>query len=295
MTREIPAIDLPQDWREALTSWDLPSEAAVLAAFLDDCHPVHQLAAPESGPAAARFAGDLLTALAAPGRSAAVCYPADAPVTTAALLVGRALGEIRETCDPPLVGPVEVDVASTALRSSSEQQIRLADGQPIRIDNSPWHTDASPWRVPARWTVLGMSFCDPRYADAPTDIAPAWYVTETWRGDRAHLTVLRETDVDWRQAFGGIGSMMAPVLGPSVTRWLAYLLMAELADDGAAGRACRAFDEHLTGLAPLYRPVVRPGLLLITDNHQVIHRGPAIDQPRLRRISKIKVGGVPER
>jgi hypothetical protein len=295
MVSSVPDLEIPGIWEPVLAQWDLAGADAMLSAFRNDRHPVHQVASPLTVPEVARFVGDVHAALAGPARSVMIAYPERAPVTTAMLLVGQSLGGICQTCEFPLIGPVETDIPSTAIRNNSQEQFRdTGHAVPSGLD-SPWHTDCQPWQVPAPWTVLGMNFCDPAYADAPTDIEPVWHIRESWTDDPAYLDVLRTQDLNWRQLLPQLSPVPGPVLGSPVTRWLPYVTPAELADDTTAlGRACRALDRYLKTCQPLYQPVLRPGRLLLIDNHRMIHRGPVVAEPQLRRISKVKIGGVPD-
>ena len=295
MTQELPQVAVPEAWKSALDTWHMPDAQAVLAAFLDPRHPVHTLATDNGVTSVARFTEDLHTALAGPSHAAVVTYPDDASPTVAAMLVGEVLGGVRHDAALPLVGPIEVDAESSASRSNTGDRIAfVAGGQPNYTNPNPWHTDAGPWRLPCRWTVLGANHCDPAYADAPTDIVPLDDILAAWTEDPVHLKVLRETEVNWRQIFDGIGELRAPVLGERVFRWLKLLLPGEFADeDSAIGKACAAFDRHLGTITRPYQGYLSRGLL-VQDNHQSIHRGPPIDRPSLRRILKVKVGGLPE-
>jgi hypothetical protein len=297
MDNAIPVVGVPGAWDHALRDWDFPDVDAVLAAYFDAGHPVHRLAADRAGDGVGHFISELRAGLDGPARCAAVTYPGEVPAVTASVLVAAALGGVRQTCAAPLAGPVEIDVASTAVRSNAEEGIRLADGSRLQFGNpNPWHTDAAPWYEPARWTVLGMNFCAPAYAGATTDFLPLWHVLDSWPDDPGHLDVLREAAVDWRQLFPAIEPRLAPVLGPSATRWIADLLPAEMAEPGTVvGAACAAFARHVDAMDPLYWGVLGAGRLLVMDNHHAIHRGPVIAEPDLRRICKIKIGGRPER
>jgi hypothetical protein len=293
MAPELTQVSIPDGWKPALDQWSFPDADAVVAAYLDPSHPVHTVAVDSNAPGVSAFLTELNTALAGPAPGVGVSYPDGASATVVATLVGEALGGIDNSARLPLVGPVEVDAPSAASRSNSQERIAFVAGrQPDYTNPNPWHTDAGPWAVPCRWTVLGANFCDPAYADAPTDLVPLKDLLDTWTEDPRHLRTLRETDVDWRQVFDGIEPLRAPVLGGSVFRWLKFLLPQELeAADTPIHEALLAFDRHLESIDNPYQGYLSQGLV-VQNNHQSIHRGPPIAEPELRRILKIKVGGV---
>lgn len=295
MARELPQLAIPDGWKSAVESWSFADADAVLAAYLDPAHPLHALAADDSAPGVSAFTGQLHAALEGPAPAVSVSYPDGASVTAAAVLVGEALGGVRRTARLPLVGPVEVDAPSAAARSNAQDRIAFAAGrQPDYTNLNPWHTDAGPWATPCRWTVLGANYCDPAYADAPTDVVPLRDLLDSWTEDPGHLRVLRETGVDWRQMFDGIGPLYAPVLDEQAFRWLKLALPQEFAAEGTdIHRALTAFDRHLGTISDPYQGYLSRGLI-VQDNHQAIHRGPPVAEPELRRILKIKIGGVPE-
>jgi hypothetical protein len=295
MTSRIPVVSAPMVWTQAMAEWTMPDAEAVSAAYFDSAHPLHRLAVDSSADGVAEFADQLGRGLAGPSRSVIVTYPAGSSPTVAAALVGEVLGGVQHTAKLPLVGPIEVNADSSGTRSNSNRQIEYAAGKrPDYHGMSPWHTDCSPWRVPARWTVLGANSCDPIYADAPTEVVPLHRLLDAWSEDPALLAVLRETEVDWRQIFDGIGRLLAPVLEPSKVRWLSIALADVLSDpDSLLGKACIAFDNQLDSFEDPFLAYISEGLLVI-DNHQVLHRGPVIEHGHLRRILKIKIGGLPE-
>ena len=296
MTSEIPILDAPKPWKSALGEWDLPDADAVLAAYLDEAHPVHRLAVDDTIDEIADFGHRLRDALSSPSRSAVVHYPEDASPTVAAVLVGEVLGGIGRAIPAPIFGPVEVDAPSSGPRSNIFEQVDYVAGKEpdYRATPSPWHTDSVLWRTPARWAVLGCNHCDPAYADAPTEVVPLHRLLATWQDDPVHLDILRTTAVDWRQDFNGLGELRAPVLGSTVLRWLSIALPDEFAHpDSPIGRACVAFDRHLNQVENAFKAYLATGLLVV-DNHRAIHRGPVVEQGHLRRILKVKIGGLPE-
>lgn len=293
MTRELPQLSIPDGWKSALDQWDLPDADAVLAAYLDPAHPLHTVAVDRHAPGVSAFLEQLSAALAGVEPAVGISYPDGASPTVVATLVGEALGGVDDSARLPLVGPIEVDAPSAASRSNSQERIAFVAGrQPDYANPNPWHTDAGPWAVPCRWTVLGANHCAAAYADAPTDLVPVREILDNWTGDRRHLRVLRDTEVDWRQVFDGIEPLRAPVLGGSVFRWLKFLLPAEFEATGTPVHdALVAFDQHLDAIDDPYQGYLSRGLV-VQNNHQSIHRGPPITEPELRRILKIKVGGA---
>jgi hypothetical protein len=295
MIPEIPVVRVPEAWLDALGQWQVPDAETMAAAYFDPSDPVHALAADRHATGVAAFADQLHEALEGPSRSAVVSCPAGASTIVAAMLVGEVLGGVRTSAKPPLVGPIEVDAVSGGARSTAAEEIEFRTGMRPDYDQfAPWHTDCGPWHETCRWTVLGATYCHATYADLPTDIEPLWRVLATWSEDPAHLEVLRATAVDWRQIFEGIGALRATVLEADRVRWLAMLLPRELEDQHSPiGRACAAFERHLATVDRPCRAYLAEGLLVI-DNQRVLHRGPQVAQPGLRRILKVKIGGLPE-
>ena len=266
---KIPELSVPATWADAAGDVDVATAEDLLAALLAPAHPARRLALTATG-----FADRLRIALAGDAGSAVVAFPDGMSVHLAALLVAEVLGGARVN-HVPLVGPVH-EVNSTS-------------------DKEAWHTDASPWLVPNRWTLLGSVSCAPRWAQAPTCVLPFTRALADWPERAHHLRVLTSHQANWRQTFDGAGENLVPAIVPdAVHRWIRLAVPAEFADDGPVGAAYRSFDAWLASVPSWYEAVVRPGSLLIIDNHRVLHHGPAVEDPDERVVLRVKPGGVPD-
>jgi hypothetical protein len=229
-----------------------------------------------AGQEQARFATGLRTALAGPSGSVVITATAPEQIGQVVSLIGTLLGNTTYRASALLGGPASA----------------VPTGGINRYEQA-WHTDSTPWVMPNRWSVLGLLREDSALADASTCLLPWATLARAWRDDQWVRTALRNHGRSWRDRYPALPPLVAPILG-TVPRWFRPALASLIDQPEHHDSACRAVDDALLRVVHYHRTTLRPGRVLVFDNHAVLHRGPAVHEPSTRALLRLKVDGIPE-
>ncbi len=270
----IPELPLPPEWTPVLDAWPSTTAPTGVVDSIRAARTGGLLA--ESG-RYAEFADVLRTALAGDARSVVVTHTNPKQVVEVVSLVGALLGDVTYPTSPVLGGPASA----------------VPTGGVDRYEQA-WHTDSTPWVVPNRYSVLGLLRGDSALENAETCVLPWSTIDHEWCAEPALDEELRKHLFSWRDNYPSLPELSAPIQG-DMPRWFRPAL-ADLIDDPVRRvEACRAVDNALLRVTSWYEAEVAPGRVLVFDNHEALHRGPAVPGPSTRTLLRLKVDGTPER
>ena len=266
------AIEAPVSWFDD----PLPalSQGADCAAALKTCgSELRKIITRPSAHATKAFQAQLVSALGGDPGHAMVTFPKQVPAAVACTLLAAWLGVPA--------GSVHDEIGGTASN--------VVSGAGHRHDQA-WHTDSTAWLLPNRFTLLGLR--SETGQDAPTGILPIRRLEHLLLDDQEALAALRSEDLPWRVNFPHLPQLWGPILDPVAPRWVRPVV-DPLREQMSPVLACGVghLEAALAGQAPWYEPTTARGRLVVFDNYEVMHRGPAFESSYGRELIRIKVGG----